>query len=86
MSVLNTPPFGRMPVITYVAKYSDQLVRAAVLRETNRGGQVIYVHNRIQDIYDVYERLRKIVPEVGIVVAHGRMNSRKLAAAVKSFL
>lgn len=85
MSVLNTPPFGRMPVITYVAKYSDQLVRAAILRETNRGGQVIYVHNRIQDIYDVYERLRKIVPEVGIVVAHGRMNSRKLAAAVKSF-
>ncbi len=85
MSVLNTPPFGRLPTITYVARYSEQLVRAAVLREINRGGQVIYVHNRIQDIYDVYERLKKILPQVRIVVAHGRMNSKKLSMAVRSF-
>lgn len=85
MSVLNTPPFGRLPVITYAVGYSELLIRAAILREVNRGGQVIYVHNRIQEIYDVYEKLKKIIPEVRIVVAHGRMCSRELAEAVKSF-
>ncbi|HEY8541651.1 MAG TPA: transcription-repair coupling factor [Pseudothermotoga sp.] len=85
MSVLNTPPFGRLPVITYVARFNEQLVRAAILREINRGGQVIYVHNRIQDIYDVYEQLKKIVPEIKIVVAHGQMSSKKLSMAVRSF-
>ncbi|MGJ8454945.1 transcription-repair coupling factor [Pseudothermotoga sp. U03pept] len=85
MSVLQTPPLGRQPVITYVARYSDQLVRAAILREINRGGQVIYVHNRINDIQDVYEKVKKIVPQVRIVVAHGRMSSKKLSEAVRSF-
>lgn len=85
MSVLNTPPLGRLPVVTYVSSYNHQLVRAAILREINRGGQVIYVHNRIQDIYDVYEQLKGVVPEARIVVAHGRMSSTNLGRAVRSF-
>ncbi|MDI3494445.1 DEAD/DEAH box helicase [Pseudothermotoga sp.] len=85
LSVINTPPIGRLPVITYVAKYSNQLVRGAVLREINRGGQVIYVHNRIHDIQDVYQNLQHIIPEAKIVLAHGKMGIRKLTEAVRSF-
>ena len=85
ISVIKTPPIGRKPVVVHVSSYSDKIVRAAVLREMARGGQVIYVHNRVEEIPKVLEKLRKIVPEVSIVVAHGRMNKKRLERAVESF-
>jgi len=85
MSVLTTPPLGRLPVVTYVARYDDRLVRGAILREINRGGQVIYVHNRVEDLREVYEKICRLVPEARIVMAHGQMPTRKLMEAVRSF-
>ncbi|MDK2923368.1 MAG: hypothetical protein PWQ90_809 [Pseudothermotoga sp.] len=85
MSVLTTPPLGRLPVVTYVARYDDRLVRGAILREINRGGQVIYVHNRIEDLREVYEKICRLVPEARIVMAHGQMPMRKLTEAVRNF-
>ncbi len=85
ISVLRTPPLGRKPVSVYVGPYSDSIVRAAVFRELARGGQVIYVHNRVEEIPKVLERLKEILPDVSIAVAHGRMDKRKLEAAVESF-
>lgn len=85
MSVLTTPPLGRLPVVTYVARYDEKLVRGAILREINRGGQVIYVHNRVEDLRDVFERVCRLVPEARVVMAHGQMSPKKLTEAVKSF-
>jgi len=85
MSVLTTPPLGRLPVVTYVARYDDRLVRGAILREFNRGGQVIYVHNRIEDLREVYEKICRLVPEARVVMAHGQMPMRKLTEAVRNF-
>ncbi|MEN3007789.1 transcription-repair coupling factor [Pseudothermotoga sp.] len=85
MSVLTTPPLGRLPVVTYVARYDERLIRGAILREVNRGGQVIYVHNRVEDLHDVFERVCRLVPEVRVVMAHGQMSTKKLTEAVKSF-
>lgn len=85
MSVLTTPPLGRLPVVTYVARYDEKLVRGAILREINRGGQVIYVHNRVEDLRDVFERVCRLVPEARVVMAHGQMSTKKLTEAVKSF-
>lgn len=85
MSVLTTPPFGRLPVVTYVAHYDDRLVRGAILREINRGGQVIYVHNRVEDLHEVYRKVCELVPEARVVMAHGQMPMKKLTEAVRSF-
>ncbi len=85
MSVLNTSPYGRLPILTYVGKYNDLLVRSAVLREINRGGQVIYVHNRINDIERIFKRLQQLIPEAKMTLAHGRMSNSKLSRAVKVF-
>lgn len=85
LSVISTPPFGRIPVETFVFKYSDKIVRTAILREKARGGQVLYIHNRINELEEVEERLRKIVSEVKIVSAHGRMQKKYLSKIIKLF-
>ncbi len=86
ISVIRTPPMGRKPVVVNVAPYSDSIVRAATLRELARGGQVIYVHNRVEELEKIQERLERILPEISISVAHGRMDKKKLERAVESFL
>ena len=86
ISVIRTPPLGRKSVVVNVAPYSDSIVKAAVLRELARGGQVIYVHNRVEEISKVHERIKRILPDVSTVVAHGRMNKRKLERAIDAFL
>ena len=63
ISNLETPPADRLAVETRVTRFSDELVRHAIMRELNRGGQIYFVHNRINDIHGVAERLQRIVPE-----------------------
>ncbi len=63
ISNLETPPEDRLAVETRVTRFDDELIRHAVLRELNRGGQIFFVHNRVHDIETVAERLRQIVPE-----------------------
>jgi len=85
ISMLNTPPEERLPVVTYVGPYSPQLVRQAILREIERGGQVFFVHNRVQTIYGMQAHLQRLVPQARIAVAHGQMPEEELAEVMHRF-
>ena len=85
MSTIDTPPEERLPVRTQVGEYDDTLIRQAILREIDRGGQVYFVHNRVMGIYQMAQRLRKLVPEARIAVAHGQMAERELEQAMLEF-
>ncbi len=85
LSTIDTPPEERLPVKTTVAEYDDHLVRQAILRELDRGGQVFFVFNRVQGIEVMAERLRRLVPEARIAVAHGQMSERELERTMLAF-
>ena len=86
MSVINTPPSERLPVDTKVTYYDEGLIRQAILREKKRCGQVFFVHNRIDGIDKVAKALSRLVPEVNIVTAHGRMPERFLEKTMVDFI
>jgi transcription-repair coupling factor (superfamily II helicase) len=85
MSVIDTPPESRLAVRTTMQEYDEALVRKAILRELDRGGQVYYVHNRVQDIELVAVELRRIVPDAAIVIGHGQMPEDQLAQVMLGF-
>ncbi len=85
ISLLETPPTGRLSVATYIGKYSDSVVKMAILNELERQGQVFYLHNRIYDINKIKEKLQKMFPATSIGVAHGRMDEQKLASVMEDF-
>jgi len=85
-SRIETPPIGRLPVETYVGPYNPKLVERAMRYELNRGGQVYYVHNRIETIGACCERLRNIVQGARIAIAHGRMPARQLEQVMLGFV
>jgi transcription-repair coupling factor (superfamily II helicase) len=86
MSTMETPPEERLPIKTYVMEYDGRLVREAVLRELERGGQVYFVHNRVQNIEVVARKLTDLVPEATIAVAHGQMPEEQLAGVMFDFV
>ncbi|NLF25531.1 MAG: transcription-repair coupling factor, partial [Deltaproteobacteria bacterium] len=86
ISVINTPPLDRHAIMTYLATRDDTLIRDAVLREHRRGGQVFYVHNRVQSIYSVGMELARLIPEVRLEVAHGQMPEQQLEDIMQRFL
>ncbi len=86
MSVIHTPPADRLSIRTQVARFSESMVREAILREVRRGGQVFFVHNRVHSIGGVAEMLARIVPEVSLLVAHGQMKERELEDRMMRFL
>jgi transcription-repair coupling factor (superfamily II helicase) len=85
MSVIETPPGERLPIKTFIAGYDDHLVREAILREKERGGQAFFVHNRVQSIHFIAERLRKLVPEASFIIGHGQMPEGDLESAMARF-
>src|SRR5690348_12601290 len=85
MSVIETPPQERLPIRTYIRHWDDALIREAILREVDRGGQVFFVHNRIQGIQALTERLRKLVPEATFAVGHGQMPEDQLEKVMLDF-
>jgi transcription-repair coupling factor (superfamily II helicase) len=85
MSTILTPPEERHPVLTYVGSYSDKQVAAAIRRELLRDGQVFYVHNRVASIEKAARRIRDLVPEARVAVAHGQMNEDLLERTVAGF-
>jgi len=85
ISTITTPPPGRLPIITEVRRYSQGLIREAILREINRGGQVYFLHNRVQTIDGMADKLRSLVPEARFGVAHGKLGSGDLEERVLSF-
>ncbi|MCS6993565.1 MAG: transcription-repair coupling factor, partial [Anaerolineales bacterium] len=85
ISTLNTPPEERLPIVTHVGPYSPKLVRQAILRELERGGQVFFVHNRVQTIHAMKLHLQHLVPQARIGVGHGQMDERELAQVMHDF-
>ena len=85
MSVLETPPEERLPVQTRVVEYNDGMIRDAILREISRGGQVYFLYNQVKRIEEFYARLRALVPEARIGVAHGQMKEHGLEDVMMDF-
>ena len=85
ISVIETPPESRQPIETHVVERTDDVLREAITRELDRGGQVYYVHNRVQGIEHEAQRLRAIAPKARFIVAHGQMDERKLERVMVEF-
>jgi transcription-repair coupling factor (superfamily II helicase) len=85
LSLVNTPPEDRQPILTYVGEYDDRAVTEAIRRELLREGQVFFVHNRVRDIELVAENVRALVPEARVAVAHGQMDEGRLERVVLDF-
>ncbi len=86
LSHIETPPRNRLPVITEIREWDDDLIRRVVRRELDRGGQVYFVHNRVQTIETVHKMLAEIVPEARIAVAHGQLPERQLEKIMMQFV
>lgn len=86
LSVIETPPAGRLAIKTEVVRASDKIVRDAILRELGRGGQVYFVHNRVETMEQTGAWLRRLVPEARMVMAHGQMNAKPLEAVMLKFV
>jgi transcription-repair coupling factor (superfamily II helicase) len=86
ISNLETPPEDRIPVETRVARFQEDLIRHAILRELNRGGQIFFVHNRVGDIQNVAARLARIAPEARIEIGHGQMAESQLEGVMLRFV
>ena len=85
LSIIDTPPAGRLSIRTQVVRFSDKLIRESILREMGRGGQVYFVHNRVETMERTGAWLRQLVPEARIVMAHGQMNAKPLEGVMLKF-
>lgn len=85
MSIIETPPQERLPIRTTIREYDDALIREAILREIDRGGQVFFVHNRVQGIQVLAQKLQRLIPEARIIVGHGQMNEEQLERVMIGF-
>ena len=86
MSILNTAPPNRVPVQTHLKTFSEEVIRDAVLYEVQRGGQVYFVNNRIQNIHEVAGMIQRLCPDVRIAIGHGQMDGKKLEEVMLDFI
>jgi len=86
ISVIETPPEGRRPIRTHVGEYDEELVKTALLREKERGGQAFYLHNRVDSIEDCTLKLQQLCPDLRFIVVHGQMGERELEEKMMTFL
>jgi transcription-repair coupling factor (superfamily II helicase) len=86
MSVIETPPKDRMAIQTVVARFDEKLIRSALELELERGGQVYFVHNRVETIYEISSKLRELVPQARIAVGHGQMSEGELERVMLAFM
>lgn len=86
MSTIDTPPPNRLPVHTSICAYDERLIRNAIRRELTRGGQVFFLHNRVQTIEKIKERIEKLVPEAKVVIGHGQMDRDDLEHVMHQFV
>lgn len=85
-SVINTPPADRLPIQTHVMPYDSEVIREAIRSELGRGGQVFFVHNRVQDIQSIALTVQQLVPDARVAVAHGQMPERELESVMLEFV
>jgi transcription-repair coupling factor (superfamily II helicase) len=86
ISIINTPPENRLPIETYVMEFDRNVVRESILHEIDRGGQIFFVHNRVETIASIADIVRNIVPEARVAVAHGQMPERQLENIMMDFV
>ncbi len=86
ISIIETPPEGRRPIRTTVSEFDEEVVKLALEREVERGGQCFYLHNRVETIDEVEEKLRQLAPNLRFLVAHGQMRERELEEKMHAFL
>ncbi|MGB0066312.1 MAG: transcription-repair coupling factor [Terracidiphilus sp.] len=86
MSVIETPPKDRMAIQTVVAKFDEKIIRSAIEVELERGGQVFFVHNRVESIYEIAMRIQELVPAARVAVAHGQMGESELEKVMLAFM
>jgi transcription-repair coupling factor (superfamily II helicase) len=86
MSVIETPPKDRMAIQTVVAKFDEKIIRSAVEVEMERGGQVYFVHNRVESIYEIAARIQELVPAARVIVGHGQMGEAELERVMLAFM
>jgi transcription-repair coupling factor (superfamily II helicase) len=86
LSIIETPPVDRLAIQTYVTRYDERLIRDAILRELERGGQVFFLHNRVETIDRLALKLAELVPEAKMAVAHGQMRPKDLEKVMLDFL
>ena len=86
MSVIETPPKDRMAIQTVVAAWDNKLIRSAIEKELERGGQIYFVHNRVESIYDIADKLREMVPSARILIGHGQMAESELERVMLAFM
>ena len=86
ISIIETPPVGRRPIRTTVGEYDEELIKQALEREVERGGQSFYLHNRVETIDEAAEKLRQLCPSLRFLVAHGQMRERELEEKMHAFL
>lgn len=85
MSVIETPPQERLPIRTTIREYDENLIREAIIREIDRGGQIFFVHNRVMGIQIIAQKLQRLIPEARIIVGHGQMNEEQLERVMVDF-
>ncbi|MGZ3691435.1 MAG: transcription-repair coupling factor, partial [Pseudobdellovibrio sp.] len=85
LSIINTAPVDRLPTRTFISKFDPELIRKAMQSEISRGGQVYFIHNRVQSIYGVADEIKQIMPDARIRVAHGQMDEDSLESAMLAF-
>ncbi len=86
MSLINTPPEDRLPIQTFVHRFEPKVIKEAILREMNRNGQVFFIHNRVQSIYRMADKVQEIVPQARVAVAHGQMQEKELEKIMLDFI
>src|SRR2546422_6862416 len=86
MSVIETPPLDRLPVETVIRRFSKAVIKEALTRELERGGQVFFVHNRVQSLPSVTRFVQELVPEARVIMAHGQMRSEEHTSELQSRL
>ncbi|MDF1575004.1 MAG: transcription-repair coupling factor [Bacteroidales bacterium] len=86
LSIINTPPPNRHPIITELHSFNEEIIREAIEYEVSRGGQVFFIHNRVQNIMEIQEIVNRVVPGIRSVVAHGQMEGRKLESLMLDFM
>lgn len=85
LSIINTPPPNRQPVYTEIHSFDEELIKDAVMQEMSRGGQVFFIHNRIKNIEEMAEMLRRLIPDISVRVAHGQMSPAQLEKIIAEF-
>jgi transcription-repair coupling factor (superfamily II helicase) len=86
LSLIQTPPENRLSIRTFVIRYDDEVIRQAIQREFSRGGQVFFVHHRVQNIHTLANHLKRLVPEASLSIAHGQMKERELEKVMLQFV